>query len=132
MHNVVMAKDDDIEEVMKPIEWVASSRSDLREFPLTVKKEVGDALSHASLGSMADFAKPLKGFGGASVIEIVVSHDSNAFRAVYTVQFEQAIYVLHCFQKKSHEGRKTPPHEMELIRTRLAQAEVDYANNYES
>ena len=68
-------------------------------------------------------AKPLKGFGGASVLEIVASHHGNAWRAVYTVRFQDAVYVLHVFQKKSTKGIATPAREIELIKQRLAEAE---------
>jgi phage-related protein len=71
-------------------------------------------------------AKPLKGFGGASVLEIVVSYHGNAWRAVYTVRFQDAIYVLHVFQKKSTKGIATPTREIDLIKQRLAEAERHY------
>jgi len=70
--------------------------------------------------------KALKGFGGRAVLEIVAPHAGNAYRAVYTVQFRDAVYVLHAFQKKSKKGITTPQREIDLIRQRLAAAEQDY------
>lgn len=86
----------------------------------------GYALYQAQLGAKHDSAKPLKGFGGAGVLEIVADHVGDTFRAVYTVKFATAIYVLHAFQKKSKIGIKTPPEDMELIQRRLKAAEADY------
>jgi len=80
----------------------------------------------AQRGGLDPAAKPLQGFGGASVIEIVAAHHGNAWRAVYTVRFEDAIYVLHVFQKKSARGIATPQREIELIKRRLAEAQRDY------
>jgi phage-related protein len=68
-------------------------------------------------------AKPLKGFGGAGVVEIVTDHRGDTFRAVYTVRFAEAVYVLHVFQKKAKKGRATPKIEMKLIEQRLREAE---------
>jgi phage-related protein len=80
----------------------------------------------AQEGKTGPAAKPLKGFGDANVLEIIASHHGNAWRAVYTVRFQDAIYVLHVFQKKSTKGIATPTREMDLIRQRLAEAERDY------
>jgi phage-related protein len=71
-------------------------------------------------------AKPLKGFGGPGVLEIVTDHRGDTWRSVYTVRFESAIYVLHAFQKKSKKGIATPKKELDLIRQRLADAERDH------
>lgn len=71
-------------------------------------------------------AKPLKGFGGAGVLEVVEEHAGNAFRAVYTVKFAGAVYVLHAFQKKSKKGVTTPRAELDLVRKRLQAAEEHY------
>jgi phage-related protein len=87
---------------------------------------MGHALFTAQEGGIDPAVKPLKGFGGASVLEIVASHHGNAWRAVYTVRFEDAIYVLHVFQKKSTKGIATPTREIELIKQRLAEAERDH------
>lgn len=108
---------------MKQVTWVGSSRRDLQTFPDEVQDEVGFALYQAQQGAKPSHAKPLSGFGGASVLEIVESHDGNAYRAVYTVRFEESVYVLHCFQKKSRSGISTPQSDIDLIRRRLREAE---------
>lgn len=84
----------------------------------------GFALHLAQNGKKHDQAKPLKGFGGAGVLEVVEDHQGDAFRAVYTVKIADAVYVLHCFQKKSKQGIVTPKHEMDLIRDRLKAAQA--------
>ena len=88
-----------------------------------MRRDVGRALYAAQRGETDPAAKPLKGFGGAHVMEIVDRHDTNTYRAVYTVQFAEVIYVLHAFQKKSTKSIATPKHEIDLIRRRLADAE---------
>lgn len=108
---------------MKPVEWIGSSQKDVEDFPKPVKRQVGYALYLAQLGEKHDKAVPLKGFGGAGVLEVVSSYDGDTYRAVYTVRFGDAIYVLHCFQKKSKSGIATPRQDMELVRKRLATAE---------
>lgn len=107
---------------LKPLRFVGSSREDLRHFPKEVRTVVGAALHAAQLGGRHDHAKPLKGFGGAGVIEVVEDYDGDAYRAVYTVRFKDTVYVLHVFQKKSKRGIETPKNEMELIRSRLETA----------
>jgi phage-related protein len=92
-------------------------------FPKSVRREVGQALYAAQCGEDYPSVKVLKGFGGRSVLEIVSLHDTNAFRAVYTIRFDDAIYVLHAFQKKSKKGVATPKRDIDLIRRRLAEAE---------
>lgn len=104
--------------------WVGSSREDLKAFPRDVQRVVGYAIRAAEEGGKHPDAKPLKGFRGASVLEIVEDHDGDTYRAVYTVRFSDAVYVLHAFQKKSRTGIATPKHELDLVRARLAQAEV--------
>ena len=113
-------------EALKPVRWIGSSLRDLRSFPSSVRIEIGHALFAAPAGKIDPAAKPLKGFGGAGVLEIVASHEGNAWRAVYTVRFRDAVYVLHVFQKKSAKGIATPAREMDLVRRRLAEAERDY------
>jgi len=108
---------------LRPVAWVGSSRHDLASFPKPVRRDMGQALYAAQRGETDPAAKPLKGFGGASVMEIVDRHDTNTYRAVYTVQFTDAIYVLHAFQKKSTRGTATPEREINRIRRRLADAE---------
>ena len=110
----------------KPVRWVGSSRRDLRAFPKAVQRHVGQALYAAQCGEEYPTAKALAGFGGRSVLEIVVDHLSDTWRAVYTVRFGDAIYVLHAFQKKSKKGVATPQRDIERIQQRLAAAERDY------
>jgi len=112
--------------VVKPVSWIGSSYKDFRDFPDAVQDAMGYALHQAQLGAMHGSAKPLKGFGGAGVLELVANHVGDTFRAVYTVKFTTAIYVLHAFQKKSKTGIKTPPEALELIQRRLKTAEADY------
>ena len=111
---------------IKPIIWMGPSRDDLRSFPEQVRRDMGQALYTAQQGETDPAAKPLKGFGGARVMEIVDRHDTNTYRAVYTVRFAGRIYVLHAFQKKSTKGIATPQKDIELIRQRLAAAERHY------
>lgn len=92
---------------MKPLFWIASSRDDLREFPQEVRGAMGFALFQAQKGTKHITAKPLKGFGGAGVLEIVAADDGSTYRGVYTVKFAGVIYVLDAFQKKSKQGAKT-------------------------
>lgn len=108
---------------VKPIIWMGSSRQDLRGFPESVRRDIGQALYTAQQRETDPAAKPRKGFGGARVMEIVDRHETNTYRAVYTVQFADTIYVLHVFQKKSKKGIATPQKDLELIRQRLAAAE---------
>ena len=89
-------------------------------------REIGYALYLAQLGGKHGSAKPLKGFGGAGVLEVVEDHDGDSYRAVYTVRFSEAVYVLHAFQKKSKHGIETPPQEMDKVRARLKRAEEEY------
>ena len=99
---------------------------DLRAFPLEARRAVGYALYFAQMGDKHPSAKPLKGFGGAGVLEIVEDYDGNTFRVVYTVKFSEAVYVLHAFQKKSRKGVRTPKREMDLVRERLKRAREDH------
>lgn len=110
----------------RPVHWLGSSKRDLGDFPREVRWEIGGALWQAQLGSKAANAKPLKGFGGAGVLEIVSDFDGDTFRAIYTVRFAGAVYVLHVFQKKSRRGIETPKADLDLIRRRLRQAREDY------
>jgi phage-related protein/predicted XRE-type DNA-binding protein len=99
--------------------WVGNSREIVRSFPPEVRRVIGRALDLAQRGGKDSNAKPLRGFGGAGVLEIVDDHDGDAYRAVYTVRFAQAVYMLHAFQKKSKRGIATPRQEIDLIRRRL-------------
>lgn len=110
-------------ERLKPLIWVRSSKEDLKRFPELAQKHIGFALKMAQMGEKHADAKAMRGFGGASVIEVMEDYDRNTYRAVYTVRFAEAIYVLHCFQKKSRHGIATDRSDIALIRERLAQAE---------
>ncbi len=107
---------------LKELVWVASSLKDLRAFPEEVRQVMGFALYRAQTGGKHVAAKPLQGFGGAGVLEVVEDHAGDTYRAVYTVRFAEAVYVLHAFQKKARRGIATPKHEIDLIRSRLATA----------
>jgi len=114
----------------KRVDFIGSSRKDLREFPEEVRQDIGYALYEAQRGEKPASAKPLKGFSGAGVLEIVENFTGGTYRAVYTVRFQKVIYVLHCFQKKSKHGIKTPQQDIDLIKQRLRVAENDYSTNY--
>ena len=114
---------------MKPVHWIGSSRKDLRAMPDQVQDDIGYALYLAQMGGKHADAKPLTGFKGAGVLEIVENHDGDTYRAVYTVRFANAIYVLHAFQKKSKRGIATPQADMDLIKRRLQQAAEDAKDN---
>jgi len=88
---------------------------------------MGYALELAQGGGKHPDAKPLRGFGGTGVVEIVVDFDRNTYRVVYTVRFRDAVYVLHTFQKKSKRGIKTPKHEIGLVRASYSEARAHYA-----
>ena len=113
----------------KPLLWVGSSKRDLLAFPGRAIGEIGWALEAAQFGGRRPATKPWKGLG-PRVLEIVEDFDSNTYRAVYTVRFEHAVYVLHCFQKKSPTGIKTARMDVELVHKRLAAAEADYEARY--
>jgi phage-related protein len=103
------AQTEEPEKPPKPVRWLGDSRHRLKGFPENVKDDVGTALFWAQKGEKHSDAKPMRGFGGASVVEIVEDYDGNTYRAVYTVRFKERIYVLHCFQKKSKKrGEITP------------------------
>ena len=116
----------------KPVRWIGRSLEDLRRFPEDVRRRVGVTLWEAQLGAKAGYAKPLKGFGSAGVLEIVDDFDGNSYRAVYTVRFAGMVYVLHAFQKKSKKGIETPKPELHLIEQRLKRAKEDYEQWRES
>jgi phage-related protein len=121
-----MAKPTDSDVPPKPVRWVGSSKNDLSAFPEDVRRRVGGGLWDAQRGIKAPFAKPLRGFGGAGVLEMIDDYDGNTFRVVYTVSFARMIYVLHAFQKKSKRGIATPKFDLDLIKRRLTRAREDY------
>ena len=108
----------------KPLQWIGSSRKDLMDLPADVRRLFGFALSLAQAGDRHDAAKVLKGFGGAGVLEVVEDDIGGTYRAVYTVKFAEAVFVLHCFQKKSKRGIATPKEDMDIIHARLKIAEA--------
>lgn len=111
---------------MKPLYWIGSSKKDLRKFPEEVKDVMGYGLQLAQEGQKHPAAKPLKGFGGAGVLEVVENYDGDTYRAVYTVKLQGVVYVLHAFQKKSKKGVATPKPDIDLIRQRLKRAEEEH------
>ena len=112
---------------LKSVVWLGSTRKSVQNFPLPVRQNVGFGIYQAQLGGKYINAKPLKGFGGASVLEIVENYDGDIYRAVYTVKFEEIIYIIRAFQKKSKKGIQTPKQDLNLIKKRLKEAELDYA-----
>ncbi len=116
-------------ETLKPVEWLGSSKEDLRKFPDPVQDRIGFALYQAQIGLKHRDAKSLTGLG-PGVIEVVSRHDGDTYRAIYTVQFKAAVYVLHAFQKKAKRGIKTPKPEIDLIRHRLKTAARHYRDVY--
>ncbi len=115
----------------KPLHWVGSSKKDLLALPPDVIDDFGYALGAVQLGSTPPQAKAWKGEGGA-VWELVEKHRGDTFRAVYTVRFARAVYVLHCFQKKSPSGIRTAKSDIQLIHERLKQAELHYKETYDT
>ena len=107
----------------KVLEWIGSSHKDLMALPARVRRFFGYALSLAQAGDQHDAAKVLKGFGSAGVLEVIENDVAGTYRAVYTVRFEAAVFVLHCFQKKSKTGIATPKEDIAIIRARLKVAE---------
>jgi phage-related protein len=110
----------------KPLFWMGSSRKDLKSFPDEVQDVMGRALLDAQLDDKHPNAKPLQGFGGAGVLEMVDDLAGDTYRTVYTVRFKGAVYVLHAFQKKATRGIATPKHELDLVRERYRAAEEHY------
>ena len=114
---------------LKPVEWIGSSKENLKEFPYPVRGRIGFALYQAQVGLRHRDVKPLKGLG-SNVLEVISRYDGGTYRAVYTVRFKAAVYVLHAFQKKAKRGAQTPRHDIDLIRDRLKVAEQHYKNTY--
>lgn len=114
----------------KILVWAGSSLKDFRSFPDEIRPNIGFNLRFAQNGETGEDAKTLKGFGSADVKEIVSNTAKETYRTVYTVEFEKAVYVLHCFQKKSHQGIKTDKGDIDLIKQRLKVAEQDYQKRF--
>jgi phage-related protein len=112
---------------IKPVVWIGTTKADLTSFPEDGKDAIGYALYIAQSGGKHADAKPLRGFSGAGILEIVEDHAGDTYRAVYTVRLAGRIYVLHVLQKKSKTGIKTPKSEVELIKSRLKRAEEEHA-----
>jgi phage-related protein len=111
---------------LKPCVFIGSGRRDLKRFPAKVQNRVGYALNRVQQGDEPIAAKAPKGFGGRAVLEILDDFEGDTYRAVYTVRFAGTVYVLHAFQKKAKKGVATPKHEIELIKSRLREAEMHY------
>jgi phage-related protein len=109
---------------LKPLVWIASSKKDLLAMPGEVRDTFGYALHLAQIGGKHEHAKPLKGQGSAGVLEVVENWKGDTYRAVYTIRFSSAVYVLHCFQKKATGGIATPQPDIALIVIRLKAAEA--------
>jgi len=107
--------------------WIGSSRKDVKGYPVAVRRAFGFALYAAQRGEWPPDAKPLKGFGGTGVLEIIEDHRGDTYRAVYTVRFATKVYVLHVFQKKSKHGISTPQKDIDVIKERLKTAEFLHA-----
>jgi phage-related protein len=107
---------------VKPLIWMGSSKKDLVALPAAVIHVFGYALFLAQSGKRHEHTKVLSGFGDASVLEVIESGAGSTYRAVYTVRFETAVFVLHVFQKKSKSGAATPKPDMDLIHERLKRA----------
>ena len=114
----------------RPLFWVGSFLRCLRAFPEKVIDQMGYALHLAQQGGKHPDTKPMKGFQGASVVEVVADHDGNTWRIIYTLKYRGAVYVLHAFQKKSKQGIKTPKQHVDLIRVRLKQAMEHYEQSH--
>jgi phage-related protein len=112
------------------VEYVGSSKKDLSKLDMEVQEVFLQAIEMARVGLKHDNAKIMRGFHGASVLEVVEDYMSDTYRAVYTVKFEKAVYVLHVFKKKSKKGSETPKPDLDLIKGRLKAAEADYKINY--
>ena len=110
----------------KPLKWVGSSKRDLDAMPADVQDVFGHAIDLAQAGGKHQDAKALSGFGSASVLEMVEDFRGDTYRAVYTVRFAGWVYVLHCFQKKSKSGIRTPKEDVKLISARLKVAQLDF------
>ena len=113
----------------RPVEWIGSSRADVRTFPSAVREVVGFALYQAQLGSKHRDAKPLRGMG-PGILELVSRYDGDTYRMVYSVRFRETVYVLHAFQKKAKRGIETPELEIELVKRRLKAAQQHFIEVY--
>ncbi|MGC1777716.1 MAG: type II toxin-antitoxin system RelE/ParE family toxin [Xanthobacteraceae bacterium] len=115
--------------LLRPLLWVASSKRDYDQFPARVQETMGFALFLAQTGQHPQSAKLLRGLGSGTT-ELIEDFAGDTYRAVYTVRFSAAVYILHAFKKKSKRGGKTPQSDVDLIKRRLTQAERDYVQRY--
>ena len=116
-------------ETLRPLRWRGDSRQAFKAFPPEVQREMGYALFMAQTGHRHHtMAKTLKGFGGGAIIELRDNHDGNTYRAVYTIRFAEAVYVLHAFQKKSRSGARTPPADIGLVEKRLRTLQEEWSH----
>jgi phage-related protein len=113
----------------KPLDWVGSSKKDFLGFPESVKDEIGNALGVAQFGGKHPSAKPWKG-QGPGVFELVEANDGDTYRAVYTVRFEEVVYVLHAFQKQSPNRIRTAQLDIDMVERRLKIAQQDYQSRH--
>jgi phage-related protein len=113
-------------DTLRPLFWIGSSKRDYQAFPARVQDNLGFELFLTQTGQHPPSAKPLKGIG-TGTIELVENHDGDTYRAIYTIRFREAVYVLHAFKKKSKRGNKTPQSDIDLIKRRLRDAEQDHA-----
>lgn len=111
------------DEPVRPVAWVGSSKRDFRAFPDDVQDAMSFALYQSQIGAWHTAMKVMKGFSGGGIVELVESYEGNAYRAVFTVRFEESVYVLHAFHKKSKSGIKTPAQDIAMIKSRLKLAE---------
>ena len=114
-------------EGIRPIFWLGDSRKNVRSFPDEVRDVMGYGLLLAQKGGKHPDAKPLRGFRGAGVLEIIEAYDGNAYRGIYTVKLAGVVYVLHAFQKKSKKGIATPKHDLDVVKDRLKVAREHHA-----
>jgi len=113
----------------KPLHWMGSALRETKQFPSAVQRSIGYALGAAQYGGKHPSAKPWRG-EGPGVMEVVRDYDGDTYRAIYTVRFARAVYVLHAFQKKSPHGIETRQSDIALVRARLRIAHRDYEERY--
>jgi phage-related protein len=113
----------------KPLYWIGSSLKDVARFPSEVQRTVGFALSAAQFGGKHPSAKPWRA-EGPGILEVVKDHDGDTYRAIYTVRFSNAVYVLHAVQKKSPSGIATRQSDVDLVKARLRIAQRDNERNH--
>ena len=113
----------------RPLLWVASSKRDYMEFPPQVQDGFGFELFLVQTGQHPPSAKPLRGMGSGT-LELIDNFDGDTYRAVYTVRFSEAVYVLHAFKKKSKRSAKTPQPDIDLIKRRLKVAAEKHVRRF--